>query len=118
LDVESWEADSTIQVIVFYAACTEDLCHTVKQTYFLSRQRDKDAGRAKSAGFRVLTADETVKRLMAGDKDGDGKLVKEELNSIQQPRFADYDLNQDAVLDKEEIRKMAEQLAASSDTKE
>jgi len=118
LEVESWPADKTIQLTVFYAACTEDLCHSVKQTYVLTRKRDKDAGRAKSAGFRVLTAEETVKRLMAGDKDGDGKLVKEELSSIQQPRFADYDLNKDTVLDKEEIRKMAEQLAASADTKE
>ncbi|MBC7852548.1 MAG: hypothetical protein IAF94_03845 [Pirellulaceae bacterium] len=118
LDVESWPHDKTIRLTVTYAACTEDVCHTVQQVYVLSRQRDKDAGRAKSAGFRVLTPDETVKRLMAGDKNGDGKLTKEELNSIQQPRFEGYDVNKDGILDMTEIQKMAQQQSASTESKD
>ncbi len=118
LDVNSWPADKTIQLTVAYDACTEDLCHSVKQTYVLSRQRDQDGGRAKSAGFRVLTLEQMTQRLLAGDKNGDGKLIKEELNSIQQSRFLDYDFNKDGVLEKDEIQTMAEQLTASAESKE
>ena len=118
LEVDEWPDDKTIQLTVTYAACTEDVCHTVRQVYVLSRQRDRDGGRAAAAGFRVLTLEEMVKRLMTGDKNGDGKLMKEELNSIQQPRFADYDLNKDGSLDKAEIQKMAAQLTASAETRD
>jgi hypothetical protein len=118
LDVEAWPVDKTIELTVAYAACTEDLCHSVKQTYVLSRHRDKDGGRAKSAGFRVLTLEQMVKRLLAGDKNGDGKLNKEELNLIQKSRFADYDVDKDGVLDKDEVQKLAEQLTASAESRE
>lgn len=118
LEVLAWPDDKAIQLTVTYAACTDDVCHIVRQTYNLSRRRDADGGRAGPAGFRVFTADQMQQRLMAGDKNGDGKLSKDELNSIQRPRFADYDLNADGVLDKEEIQKMADQLTASMELKE
>lgn len=118
LNVDDWPEDKTIRLTVAYAACTEDVCHSVQQVYVLSRHRDKDGGRAKSAGFRVLTLEQMTQRLLKGDKNGDGKLIKEELNSIQQSRFLDYDLNKDGVLEKDEIQKMAEQLTASAESKE
>jgi hypothetical protein len=48
---------------------------------------------------------------MEGDASGDGRLVPEELDRLMRPRFADHDANQDGILDPEEIREMARQLA-------
>ena len=120
LDVDSWPSDKKVLLSVTYAACTEDECHIVTQHYVLSRQRDLDGGRAAGAGagFRFLGTEEIVKKLMADDKDGDGKLIKEELNSLQKPRFATYDLNRDGVLDKEEVLRMAVELTSSADSRD
>ena len=41
----------------------------------------------------------------------DGKLAREELSSFLQPRFAEFDLNKDGVLDRDEIQKLVEQMA-------
>ena len=78
----------------------------------VGRQRDRDGGRAAGTGFRSFTPEKLIERLMAGDKNGDGKLTKEELRSVLQPRFATFDRNRDGVLDRDEIRKMAEFLGA------
>ena len=48
---------------------------------------------------------------MDGDKNKDGKLAKEELPPNLQARFAEFDLNKDAVLDKDEILKMGTMLS-------
>ncbi len=111
LDVQAWPADKAIKLTVIYSACTEKDCHVVKQSYILHRQRDKDGGSAPTAGLRGVTPEEMVKRLMARDKNGDGKLSKDELNSLFQARFKEFDLNNDGVLDKDEIEKMADILA-------
>ena len=108
LEVESWPEDQAIHVTVTYAACTEDACHQVQQQYVLHRRRDRDGGRAGPAGFRGLEPEAMIKILMGGDSNGDGRLVKEELNSVNRPRFHDHDLNSDGVLDQNEVRKMAE----------
>jgi hypothetical protein len=97
---------------VTYSACTEDVCHVVKQTYRLHRQRDKDGGVAPGAGFRGLTAEAMVRRVMAGDKNGDGKLSADELDSLLKGRLAEFDVNKDGALDKDEIQKMASVLTA------
>jgi hypothetical protein len=111
LEVEEWPADAAVRLVVDYFACTDDVCHTVRQVYTLRRERDKDGGGARSAGFRGLAPRDLFARLMEGDKNGDGRLVPEELDSIMRPRFTDHDSNQDGVLDGEEIREMARQLA-------
>jgi hypothetical protein len=112
LDVEAWPADKTVRLTVTYAACTDDVCHEVRQTYVLRRQRDRDGGRATSgSGFRTRTPEENLKRLMDGDRNADGKLTKDELSSFVQPRFAEFDLNKDGVLDKDEIQKLAARLS-------
>jgi hypothetical protein len=108
LNVEAWPEDATVRLTVTYAACQGDACHEVSQVYELSRQRDRDGGRATSGGgFRARTPDEIVKQLMQGDKNKDGKLSKDELPEALQARFAEFDLNKDGVLDKDEIQKMA-----------
>ena len=52
-------------------------------------------------------AAEMVKTLMAFDKNGDGKLSKEELPERMQGMFARGDANKDGFLSKEEIQKLA-----------
>lgn len=111
LDVEAWPSGKTITLTVTYAACTDKDCHVVKQSYVLHRERDKDGGAAPNSGFRGQTAEAMIKRLMEGDKNADGKLSKDELNSLFQGRMAEFDLNKNGVLDKSEIEKMAEELA-------
>ena len=48
LDVEAWPADKPVRLTVTYAACTDDICHEVRQVYVLRRERDRDGGRAVS----------------------------------------------------------------------
>ncbi len=75
------------------------------------RQGDRDGGRAvRGGGSRSRTPEEMVKRLLEGDQNGDGKLSKAELPSYLQPRFKEFDLNKNGILDREEIVKMAQRL--------
>jgi hypothetical protein len=110
LDVESWPAGKTVLLTVTYAACTDATCHQVRQVYDLRRERDRDGGRVFGEGFRARTPEDAVKRLLEGDKDADGKLTKEELLAALRPRFAEFDLDRDGVLNSDEIRKMGEKL--------
>jgi hypothetical protein len=112
LDVEAWPEGNTVRLTVTYAACTDDACHEVRQTYELRRQLDRDGGRATSGagGFRGRTPEEALKRLLEGDKNADGKLTKEELSTFLQSRFPEFDANRDGILDQDELRKMAEAL--------
>lgn len=110
LDVSAWPEDKPLRLTVTYAACTDDLCQEVRQSYVLRRQRDRDGGRATSGGPRARTPEEMVKRLLEGDKNADGKLTAEELSSFFRPRLAEFDLNKDGILDKEEIHNMAGKL--------
>jgi hypothetical protein len=110
IDVESWPEGKAVTLTVAYAACSEKDCHLVRQEYVLHRERDIDGGRAAPAGFRgAMTLDAMLAMLMEGDKNGDGKLAKQELNSIQRKSFAEHDQNGDGLLDKEEIKAMAEE---------
>jgi hypothetical protein len=75
-------------------------------------------GGKKGAGFQGgrggfgggLTTDQIVERLMAFDKNKDGKVTKDELPERMQGLIAKGDTNKDGALDKDEIRKMANTL--------
>jgi hypothetical protein len=60
---------------------------------------------------RQATIDDVIARLMSFDKNGDGKLTKDELPERMQDLIARGDTNKDGALDKEEIRKLAAELA-------
>jgi hypothetical protein len=108
IDVEKWPQDKPVQVSVSYAVCSENECHLVKQVYLLTRERDRDGGRAAPAGFRgALSAEEMIKMMLAGDKNRDGKLAKEELPTLLRNGFDKSDRNGDGVLDEQELRALA-----------
>jgi hypothetical protein len=111
VEVERWPEEASIRLTVDYFACTDEVCHTVRQVYTLQRKRDSDGGGAPSSGFRGFTAEQMFAWIMEGDKDHDAKLTPDELNSLMRPRLADHDSNQDGVLDREEVQAMAGQLA-------
>ena len=93
-----------------YAACTDDVCHEVKQSYVLGRQKDRDGGRAVTGSLRARTPEAMVKLLLDGDNSKDGKLTVEELHYSVRSRFAEFDLNKDGFLDRTEFEKLAIQL--------
>jgi hypothetical protein len=115
IEVEKWPEDKAIRLTVIYYACTERDCHEAQQPYVIHRKRDIDGGAAPGAAFRGITTEAMFKLLMNGDKNGDGKLTKSELNSVQRPRFADFDLNSDGILDKDEIQRLADQPATQKE---
>jgi hypothetical protein len=68
----------------------------------------KGAGFGGRGGFGSgLTTDQIVERLMAFDKNKDGKVTKDELPERMQGLIAKGDTNKDGALDREEIRKLA-----------
>jgi hypothetical protein len=68
------------------------------------------AERARGGG-RGLTGDDVVSRLLALDKNQDGKVSKEDLPERMQPLVARGDANKDGALDRDEIKKLAADLA-------
>jgi Spy/CpxP family protein refolding chaperone len=64
-------------------------------------------GRGGFGGGRGLTADQIVERIMSFDRNGDGKITKDELPERMQDLIARGDTNKDGALDKDEIKKLA-----------
>jgi cytochrome c peroxidase len=58
-----------------------------------------------------LSVDEVVARIMAFDRNNDGKVTAEELPERMQHLLAQGDTNKDGVLDKDEVQKLARKLA-------
>jgi hypothetical protein len=74
--------------------------------------KGKGFGKGGRGGFgQGLTAEEIVERLMAFDKNKDGKVTKDELPERMQDLIAKGDTNKDGALDKAEIEKLANTLA-------
>ncbi len=81
----------------------------------LARRPAPTAGRGgpggRLRGGRGLSVDQIVERIMSFDKNGDGKVTKEELPERMQHLIEKGDTNKDGALDKEEIKKLAAELA-------
>ena len=91
-----------------YAACVgETTCHAVRQSYVLRRERDPDGGGARGEGAGFWDADEFAQRLLAGDRDGDGKLTRGEVRGLVLPHFEHFDVNKDGLLEAGELKEVA-----------
>lgn len=108
LEVEAWPEDQPLKLTVFYSACVgETACHAVKQSYVLRRKRDIDGGGARGEGAGFWVPEEFARQTMAGDKNGDGKLSKQEVRGLVLPHFDYFDENQDGFLDLEELKEVS-----------
>jgi hypothetical protein len=107
LDVEDWSNGKPIRLTVTYSACVDDGCHAVKQEYLLHLKRDKDGGGARGAGAGFWDPVEFGKQMLERDKDGDGKLSRDEVMGLVLPHFDHFDTNKDGRLDAEELKEVA-----------
>lgn len=108
VDVAAWPQDKPLTVTVTYSACVgETACHIVKQSYVLRRKRDIDGGGARSEGAGFWDPEQFAEQALEGDKNGDGKLSKNEVRGLVLPFFDQFDRNKDGFLDATEIEEVA-----------
>ena len=111
LDVANWSNPKSIKLAVTYAACVgAESCYTVRQSYTLQLRRDKDGGSARGEGAGFWDAKAFTEQLLAGDKNGDGKLSRDETAGLVLPHFDHFDKNKDGFLDREELKAVADWL--------
>jgi hypothetical protein len=65
----------------------------------------------RGPGGRRLTGDDVVERILSFDKNGDGKVTRDELPERMQYLIEKGDTNKDGALDREEIKALAAELA-------
>lgn len=107
LDVDGWPADRPVRLAVTYSACVGGSCQVIRQEYVIHRRRDKDGGGARGAGAGFWEADEFARQQLARDKDGDGKLNRDEVMGLILPHFDHFDTNKDGLLDAAELKAVA-----------
>jgi hypothetical protein len=104
LEVGAWPEGTPLRLTVTYFACVgEESCHAVRQEYILRRKRDIDGGGARGEGAGYWSADEFTARMLAGDRNMDGRLTAGESAGILLPHFERLDTNADGLLDAQEI---------------
>lgn len=104
LKVGAWPVDKPLRLKVTYFACVgEESCYSVRQEYVLHRERDIDGGGARGEGAGYWEPEEFAGRMLASDKDKDGKLKKTEATGIILPQFDKLDRNKDGFLDLDEL---------------
>ena len=111
LNVTAWPRGQPIRLSVTYFACVgETSCHVVRQEYELERRRDRDGGSARGVGAGFWEPKEFTQRLLARDRNHDGKLNKREVMGLIVPHFDDFDTNGDHLLDADELKTVSQWL--------
>ena len=129
--------EGPLQLTVSYFACNDEQgwCKLVSQEYTIYLERDRDGGSVRSrgrsrggrgiaggsgggagrpggpgrpGGFGRPSPADFVARIMGNDKNGDGKVTKDELPEFLQRILDRADTNKDGAIDKAEAEKMAE----------
>jgi len=65
-------------------------------------------GKSESGSF----AEQLIKRIKANDKNGDGKITKQEASGRLKSRFDRFDLNSDGVIDESELKKLVDRIGS------
>lgn len=109
LDVSATSFEKPLELTVRYFACDDanTFCIPVTQHYSIQLERDPDGGMRRGRGMPGRPAD-FIGRLMQRDRNGDGKISREEAPEQMLRRFNQIDANGDGFLDKEELQKAAE----------
>ncbi len=104
INVKAWPVNEPLTVKVNYFACVDQRdCFVEQQVYVLERKRDADGGGARGAGPGYWEVEEFTRRMMAGDKNGDRRLSRDEAVGLVLPHFEKLDANGDGLLDRSEL---------------
>src|SRR5262249_53250470 len=76
----------------------------------------REAAERSRGGPERLNVDSIVEHLLSFDKKGAGKIAKDDLPERMQDLFAKGDTNKDGYLDKDEIKKLAAEMAKEQST--
>ncbi len=111
LQVLAWNKNQRIRVTVTYYVCVgESTCHRVQQHYEVRRKFDPDGGRARGDGAGFWEYESFADKAFEYDKNGDGRLQRDEVQGLILPHFGEFDTNQDGWLDRVEIRQVVDWL--------
>ncbi len=124
VDVDADRNAGPIEITVKYFACNDDqgFCIPVTQKYSVTLQQDRDGGQARRTGSGRAPGSRppgagrpsesppgggfSVTRLMGFDRNGDGKVSREELPIRMQRMLDRADSNGDDTIDQEEAKVM------------
>ncbi len=137
------DSNGPLQLTVHYFACNDEegWCKPVTQQYTIYLERDRDAGSVRNRGGRGgggsrfgggfgrsggrggfgfgggrggFGGEDFAVRIMSNDKNGDGKVTKDELPEFMQRILDRADTNHDGAIDKAEAQRMAERFRGGS----
>ena len=113
LDVEAWPHGQSIRLTVTYFACVgeRDLPHGEAGIRTASAARPGRRRRSgRGCGLLGPLMGSPGTRCLRRDKNGDGKLNKDEVKGLILPHFESFDTNKDGLLDQEELKSVADWL--------
>ena len=116
VEVKNWKSKEPVELTVYYFACNDEKgwCIPVTQRYAIHPEQDPDGGTVFGRGGMRggFSGGDAITRILENDKDGDGKISKEEAPERLKERFNFIDRNGDGFIDKEEIEKMRQRFGS------